>query len=202
MKSIVVGLTGQTGAGKSTVASFAKAMGCRIVDCDAVAREALSPGSDCLKRVAELFGDDIIDDMGGCRRTLLAERAFADKEKTELLNNVTHPWIIRRSQEYIEKYRAASDGLIIFDAPLLYESGGDALCSKVIAVTAPLNVRLERIMNRDGISREYAMLRINAQKDDEFYTSRADYVIDGSESLDEVKERLINIFKEIKADEV
>ena len=202
MKSIVVGLTGQTGAGKSTVASFAEAMGCRIVNCYTVAREAHSPGSDCLKRVAELFGSDIIDDMGCCRRTLLAERAFADKEKTELLNSVTHPWIIRRSQEYIEQYSIDFDGMVILDAPLLYESGGDALCVRVIAVTAPIDVRLARIMNRDGISREHAMLRINAQKDDEYYTSKADYIIDGSKSLDEVEDSLKKILEAIKANEV
>ena len=149
MNNLIVGLTGQTGAGKSTVAGFALAMGCRIIDCDLVAREALSPGSDCLKRLSELFGSDIIDENGCCRRSLLAERAFSDKKKTELLNSVTHPWIIRRSQEYIEKYSMDFDGVIILDAPLLYESGGDILCSKVIAVTAPLDVRLERIMNRD-----------------------------------------------------
>ena len=197
MNNLIVGLTGQTGAGKSTVAGFALAMGCRIIDCDLVAREALSPGSDCLKRLSELFGSDIIDENGCCRRSLLAERAFSDKKKTELLNSVTHPWIIRRSQEYIEKYSMDFDGVIILDAPLLYESGGDVLCSKVIAVTAPLDVRLERIMNRDGISREHAMLRINAQKDDEFYTSRADYVVDGSQGLEQVGESIRSIFQKI-----
>ena len=108
--------------------------GCYIIDADTVAREALAKGSDCLQTLAEYFGYDIIDQDGQCNRRLLAQRAFADAEKTALLNKTTHPWIKRRIEEYITIYRRISEGYIVIDAPLLYESGCDRLCDKVIAV--------------------------------------------------------------------
>lgn len=193
MSSIVVGLTGQTGAGKSTISLYAEEMGCAVISADAVAREALAPGSDCLKVLAESFGYDIIDKDGSCRRSLLAERAFADREKTDLLNSITHPWIISRAGEYISLYMNKNYDVILFDASQLFESGGQTLCDFVIAVTAPEDIRMERIIRRDGISREAALLRIKAQYGEEFYTSRADYVIDGSASVDEVRAQMKKI---------
>ena len=197
MKSRVIGLTGQTGAGKSTAARIiASEYGCSIVDADMVAREALAPGSSCLKRLAEIFGYDIIDEKGECRRRLLAQRAFSSKENTEKLNLVTHPWIIRRSREYIELYRRDPGGIILFDCPLLFECGGETLCDLVIAVTAPEELRLERIINRDGLTQEEAMQRIGVQNDTDYYTQRADYVIDGSRSMDEIKAELLSVIGE------
>ena len=104
MKKIIVGLTGQTGAGKTTVCDYAGTLGCAVVNADRVAREALSPGSDCLKKLANFFGYDIIDEDGNCKRSLLAQRAFSSREKTDLLNSITHPWIMRKSREYIRNY--------------------------------------------------------------------------------------------------
>ncbi len=179
----VIGLTGATGSGKSTAALTAKAWGCYVIDADQVAREALAKGSACLKALAEVFGQDILNEDGTCRRRVLAQRAFADKQQTERLNRLTHPWIIRRIEEYIEVYRQKGDGWILLDAPLLYESGGDRLCDKVIAMTAPQEIRLERIQQRDGLTREEALQRMRAQPEDTFYTSRADAVIDGSQPL-------------------
>lgn len=195
MKNRVIGLTGQTGAGKSTVAGFAKALGCRIIDADLVAREALESGSECLKELSVHFGSDILDKDGSCRRDVLARRAFSSRKNTELLNKTTHPWIIRRIKEYIEK--SVTDGLVIIDAPLLFESGADSLCGCVIAVTAPEQLRLERIMKRDGIPREDALLRIGAQQEELYYTSRADYIINGSEPEEKVKKHTEEIISKL-----
>ena len=102
MKAIVVGLTGQTGAGKSTVAGYLEELGCGVINADAVAREAVKSGSECLKKLAGAFGEDVINEDGSCNRRLLAKRAFSSRENTELLNSLTHPWIISRTKEYIE----------------------------------------------------------------------------------------------------
>ncbi len=185
MVSVVIGLTGQTGAGKSTLASYAEEKGCRVVNADAVAREVMQAGSSLLKGLAEIFGYDIIDDKGGLKRRLLAERAFSTKENTELLNRMTHSCINRRAEEYIKEYRKEG-GVIVYDCPLLFESGGDALCDITAAVTAPESVRMNRIMSRDGLTEKEALLRIRAQKDEDFYRTGADVVIDGSAEMEKV----------------
>ena len=197
MKNRVIGLTGQTGAGKSTVSAMAESYGCYIINADKVAREATAKNSECLKRLAEFFGNDIIDSNGECVRKLLAQRAFSSKENTDMLNSITHPMIIRRISEYIGMY--GEDETVIIDAPQLFESGCDKLCDKIIAVTAPKSVRLERIIMRDGISEKDALLRINAQHDEEYYTSRADFVIDGSMSIEDVERKLKSILEKISA---
>ncbi len=198
MDNIVIGLTGQTGAGKSTVSEFLAEMGCAVISADQVAREALSKNSDCLKRLAELFGCDIIDEDGCCRRRLLAQRAFSSPENKKLLDGTTHPWIIRRTEEYIGAYRKNTCCPIVFDAPLLFESGGDRLCDAVIAVTAPEKLRLERIIRRDGLSPEEARLRMDAQHETEYYTGRADFVIDGSVPLEDVRRQTADVLERIK----
>lgn len=196
MKNRVIGLTGQTGAGKSTVAEYARELSCEIISADKVAREALQKGSSVLKTLAELFGCDIIDSDGECVRSLLAQRAFSSRENTELLNRTTHPWIIRRTKEYIDMIPQGR--LIVFDAPQLFESGAQTLCESVIAVVAPAATRLDRIMKRDGISRDAALLRINAQHGEDYYTSRADYIIDGSKPLDHVRQETERIINELE----
>ncbi len=200
MKSKVIGLTGQTGAGKSTVSHMIGEMvsGTKIIDADKVAREALTNGSDCLKRLAKLFGCDIIRDDGSCDRKLLAQRAFSSEKNTSMLNEVTHPWIIARIEELIIRYRSEQCSMIVLDAPLLYESGGDALCDCVAAVTAPENVRLKRIIDRDGLTEQEALLRIKAQHQEQYYRSKVDFVIDGSLPPDEVRRQTELLLQRIK----
>ena len=197
----IIGLTGATGAGKSTAAMTLRERGCYIIDADTVAREALAKGSDCLQTLAEYFGYDIIDQDGQCNRRLLAQRAFADAEKTALLNKTTHPWIKRRIEEYITIYRRTSEGYIVIDAPLLYESGCDSLCDKVIAVTAPAEIRLHRIMQRDGLTKEEALLRMQAQPDSAFYTGKADFIIDGSQPLPVVQAAVAELLENLESKE-
>lgn len=199
MKHNVIGLTGQTGAGKSTVAAMAAELSCRIISADAVAREALQKGSPVLRELAEIFGEDIIDRDGSCRRSVLAQRAFSTPENTELLNRTTHPWILRRTEELIAE--CEPDKPVIFDAPQLFESGGEVLCRKVIAVVAPKELRLQRIMERDGISQQSALLRINAQHDEVYYTARADFVINGALPLLQVRKETEAIISRLKLSE-
>lgn len=201
MTTKVVGLTGQTGAGKSTVAAAAAAAGCYVINADIAAREAVAKGSECLKALADEFGSDIIDGNGECNRRLLAQRAFASADRTLRLNEITHPWIIRRISEYIEAYRQKV-GVILLDAPLLYESGADALCDCVVAVTAPEKIRLERIMQRDSLTEEEATMRIRAQHDAAYYSDRADYIIDGTLPLGEGGSKLTELLADISEKEV
>lgn len=196
MKTKFIGLTGQTGAGKSTVSEFAKKMGYKVIDADKVAREVMKSGSECVKRLAEVFGSDIIKDDGSLNRKLLAQRAFSSKENTTILNSITHPAIIARVREYIDIYAKEND-VILFDAPQLFESGGDRICDSIIAVTAPVDVRLQRILFRDGISEKEALMRINAQFGEDFFRANCDHIIDGSRSLEDVERQFEKIMKKV-----
>lgn len=177
VKKPIVGLTGPTGAGKGYVSRYLEKLGCYISDTDAIAREITMKNSPFLGILAQNFGQDIIDENGELKRKLLAERAFRTKEGQTLLNSLMHPEIVRisveRCNEAIEKGAVAA----VIDAPLLFEAGADKYCDTVIAVVAPEEIRIERIMKRDNITREQALSRISVQHDDDFYTQKSEFTV-------------------------
>lgn len=160
--------------------------GWTIINADALAREAVVPGSSCVMQLCRAFGEDIRTPDGGINRQALAKRAFRSREKTNLLNSIVHPWVFLRTLELINKYRRRRLTHFVFDAPLLFESNADVMCDFVISVVAPESVRVKRIMRRDHLTEEQARLRLSAQYDDDFYISRSDRVIDGSQPLEMV----------------
>lgn len=174
---ITLGLTGKTGAGKTTVASYLKEKGCYIIDGDVIARQITEKGSEVLPVLQKAFGEDIIDENGELIRATLAKRAFSSKESTALLNSITHPVIKQRCTDEMAKAESLGYKTALIDAAALLDSDCRDLCHKIIVVTAPEEVRLERILQRDGITKDQAMTRINAQKSDEYYFSHADIII-------------------------
>ena len=196
-KSITIGLTGPTGAGKSSLRALLADYRCELIDCDILARQVTDIGSPALAELAQEFGSDIIAADGSLIRPLLAQRAFSSKEGSERLGAITHP---RIRELTVRSITAAHDGGFhaAVDAPLLFESGFDSLCDVTIAVIAPSELRLSRIMARDGISREAALVRMQAQPDDDYYIARADYILhnDGSLSafMDSARALLERIF--------
>lgn len=173
----IIALTGKTGAGKSTVAELLKEMGCFIIDGDIIARQITEKGKPTLKKLCEAFGDDILLSDGTLDRKALAKKAFASSENTNLLNSITHPEIKRDFITKIDKAENEGYTTVIIDAAAILESDCKNLCEKVIVVHAPEDIRLERILARDGITREQALTRIKAQKSDEYYLKQADLVI-------------------------
>ena len=200
-KSFRLGLTGPTGSGKSTAAKAALAWGARIVDADQVARQVVQPGTPCLEELAEAFGRDILLPDGTLQRALLARRAFSSPELTKQLNAITHPWITREVERQIEAFAKEESAIIVLDAPLLYESGEDVLCDAVAVVTAPAEIRLRRIMQRDGINLEQARQRISAQPEQEFYTQKADYILDGSGQPDRLYQATYQLLDALREDQ-
>ena len=186
-RSLIIGVTGQTGAGKSTVCDAMRKNGAAVINADKVAREVMTAGSPCVSALAKAFGEDILDSQGAIIRPVLAERAFADRHSTDMLSSITHPFIISKTQEYIHEFLNKHYDVIVFDAPQLFESGGDSLCDSIITVAAPENIRLQRIIQRDIIDEAAARLRIAAQQPPEFYTERSDLVIDGSDELGNIE---------------
>ncbi|MCM1544330.1 MAG: dephospho-CoA kinase [Ruminococcus sp.] len=173
----VFGLTGKTGAGKSTAAKILEEKGFLIIDGDKIARQVTEKGSPILAELANCFGSDILLSDGTLDRKKLASRAFANEESTNALNNITHSEIDRIFKEKIALGKRSGFEKCIIDAAALLESPSKALCEKIIVVTAPPKIRLERILSRDKIPPEQAMLRINAQKQDEYYLESADIII-------------------------
>lgn len=170
----MIGLTGPTGAGKSTVAAAFASLGCEVIDCDRVARE-ITGSPACRRALQNAFGGDIAPE-GRLNRVLLAERAFSDAASSQKLNEITHPLIINEVRRRI----ATSDKkAVVVDAALLFESGADALCHVTVAVVAEPELRMQRIMQRDRITETQARARMHAQHSNAYYTSRASYAMDG-----------------------
>ena len=173
----VYGLTGKTGAGKSTVAEKLEKMGFCVIDGDKIARSITEKGKPAISMLANEFGCDIIEDDGSLNRKLLASRAFKDRESTAKLNAITHPIIKAEFEKELRKAEAEGFSFAVIDAAALLESSCKDLCEKIIVVTAPEEIRLSRILLRDGITKEQALIRINAQFPDEYYNEKADILI-------------------------
>ena len=171
---IKLGLTGPTGAGKSTVARLLEQNGIPLVDADAIARTVTEKGSPVLSALADTFGKDILFPDGSLDRRALAAVAFSSKENTERLNAVSHPAILVRIRRALAD---ATGDAVVLDAPLLFETGLDALCDHTVAIVADEAVRLARITARDGISEEAAKKRMAVQPDTAFYAAHADILL-------------------------
>ena len=171
----LVGLTGKTGAGKSTVSALLKEKGAYIIDGDIVARRVLDEDKTLLDTLKKEFGCGIMNPDGALNRRALAKEAFSTPEKTEKLNSIMHPaindYIFKEAQKAFEEY-----DVVIVDAAAIIESGFTKKADYLIVVHAPVEIRKERIINRDFLSEEDADVRINGQKEDGFYLSKADFV--------------------------
>ncbi len=189
--SILIGLTGPTGAGKSSAASACAGMGLDVIDCDLLARRAVEKGTPGLAALTEAFGEKILLSDGALNRKALAAAAFSSPERTELLNRVLLPHIARLVTAVAEGKNA------LLDAPTLFESGLDKLCTATVAVTADRKIRRARIISRDGLTPEQADLRLNAGKTDEFYRSRADFLLYNNGDENAFLKRFSDIIKKI-----
>lgn len=174
---VIYGLTGQTGAGKSTVGEMLREKGYLIVDGDVAARAVVEKGSPVLMKLAETFGSDILNENGELIRSALAKKAFANEEERQKLNSITHPAVTEWSIAFIKENLNESHKGVIIDAAAIFDSDIRRYCSKMIVVTAPEEERLARIVSRDGLSKEAAMLRIKAQQDEQYYKERADILV-------------------------
>ena len=194
----IIGLTGPTGSGKSSFSALAEKKGVYVIDCDKIARQVTEGGSECLLKLAEVFGDDIIKE-GELDRKLLASRAFSDENKKQLLEDTIFPFILNLVLEKIEKSEKQT---VLLDAPTLYESGIDEFCGDVIAVLGEREIRKERIIKRDFLTEEQAEVRLNAGKSDDFYLERTKNVIYNNsteeEFLNRCEEILNMLLEEVK----
>ncbi len=197
----VIGITGCTGAGKTSVLTALSSMGAEIIDCDALYHQMLLDDEPMRRDIAESFGDVFFED-GTLDRKKLGSIVFADREKLSTLDYITHVHLPRRVAQKIEGSEKMLFGI---DAIKLFESGLSTLCDVTVAVTAPEEVRVQRIMRRDGIGEEYARSRVAAQKAAEFYRKQCDAefvneYLTADEAIAAATEFLHNILKEENED--
>lgn len=173
----IIGITGPSGSGKSLLCKHLADTGIHCIDADAVYHGMLLPPSLCLDELVRVFGADLLSENGELDRRVLSTRVFSDPLQLKLLNETVLPIVIDEINRIIGDLISKGAQAVAVDAPTLIESGFYRSCDMIIAVLAPAEDRVERIIARDGISRERAMQRILSQKDDAFYSSVADVTI-------------------------
>lgn len=174
----VIGLTGGIACGKSHISSQLSALGVPIIDGDLLSRELTAPGGAALSELRVAFGDSIFCSDGTLNRAALGQRVFGKPDALARLDAIMQPMIRRLITERMAALEAADVPLCVLDMPLLYEKGLDALCDRVWCASLPQEMQLERLMNRDGCTREAAEKRIASQLPTEEKARRANIVID------------------------
>jgi dephospho-CoA kinase len=193
-----VGLTGSIAVGKSFVASIFAELGCHVLDADQTAREVVLPASPGLNALAQTFGEEILNPDGTLNRAQMAALVFADEAKRLTLNQILHPFIIARQDEILREWEKDDpDGIGVVDAALMIESGGYRRFDKLIVVHCRPEVQLERLMLRNGLSRDEAQARIDSQMPQEEKQRFADYLIDTSDGFELTRRRTIEVHNEL-----
>jgi dephospho-CoA kinase len=197
----ILGLTGQSGAGKGAVAALLEEHGIPAVDTDAVYHELLIPPSPCLDELRTEFTDAILNPDGTLDRPALSALVFAatDEGKTRLhrLNEITHRYVIEKTFSMLEEYEKRGYRAAIIDAPLLIEAGLHRRCDHVIAVLSDREIRLARLLERDHLSIEQISARLDAQRDASFYIEHADSLIYNNGTMQELKASVSTLLAEV-----
>lgn len=189
------GLTGGIASGKSTVSNRFRQLGACIVDADEISRHGLDVGTECYEKTVATFGKDILLQDGQVDRRKLGAIVFANAAEREKLNAIIHPYVRKRMEELSQAvWDSNPQGLILWDVPLLFENGLHRLVQKTVVVTAPEELRIQRMALRNGYTREEALSRIRSQMPEEEKVKLADYVIDNSGDLISLYEQVDSIY--------
>lgn len=191
----VIGITGNSGAGKTTVCDIMKEnYEVNIIDADKVAKEMSKKDTAYLKAIEEAFGPEIIKEDGNLNRKLLAKKIYENHDDRNKLNSITFVYVVDEIKNILKQ----NEGKInVVDAPLLFESNLEALCDKVITVVASQELKIKRICERDGLDIEVAKSRLKIQNNEEFYMNKSDFVIRNNGSRDDLENQIKNIMNEI-----
>ena len=192
----IIGLTGQSGAGKTTVSHIFEENGFAVINCDEIARICTQMGSECNKKLARVF-PECFDEKLSLDRKAISKIIFSDKKMLEKFDSIVYPFITRLIKEKINELSAVSQ-YILLDAPTLFESGTDKLCSVKTAVVADFEKRLERITLRDKIDKELAEKRFASQLSAEFFCKNCDYVIYNNGKLEDTINKTLKVIRTIK----
>lgn len=190
----VLGLTGGIACGKSTISQTLRELGAAIVDGDALSRELTAADGAALPAIRQAFGDGVFQPDGTLNRRALGARVFTDDGARARLDQIMQPRLRTLILRDIAAARDSRAKVCVLDMPLLYEKGLDALCDRVWCASLPRQTQLERLMVRDGFTREEAEARLRSQLSTEEKAARADVVIDTSGSIRYTKEGVIALY--------
>jgi dephospho-CoA kinase len=193
-----VGLTGSIAVGKSFVSGVLVGLGCHVVDADVLARKVVEPGTEGLRNIVEAFGVGALREDGTLNRAALSSVIFADEEKRALMNSIMHPLIMAEQDALLRQWEQEDPlGVGIIDAALLIESGGFRRFDKIIVVHCRPEVQLERLMRRNGLSREDALARISSQLPQSEKLKHADFAVDTSGGFDETRSLVEDVYEQL-----
>jgi dephospho-CoA kinase len=184
--------------GKSFVAAILAELGCHVLDADQIARAEVEKGTEGLESVVKAFGKKVLQPDGTLDRQALGAIIFADEQKRDLLNSILHPHIIAAQDEQLRKWEVDEpDGIAVVDAALMIESGGYKRFDKLIVVHCRPEIQLQRIMDRDELTRDEALRRINSQMPQENKQKFADYLIDTSEGFADTRIQTTGVYERL-----
>jgi len=195
---MIIGLTGGIATGKSLVSGELKRLGAAVIDADAVAKEVVEPGRPAYAEIAEAFGPGVIRQDGSIDRKKLGQIIFSDPAARERLNAITHPRIRERMKEETARLLKEGAGIIVLDIALLIETGVRYEVDRIVVVYADPARQLERLMQREAMSRDEAKKRISCQMDIKEKAEYADYVIDNSGTKEDTLEQTRALFAELQ----
>ena len=173
----IIGITGPIGSGKSHITSMFNAKGIPSIDTDKVYHELVSKRTPTTDALLLEFGASVLNCDGSLNRSELAKIVFSDPQKLSKLNEISHEFVRVRTLELIEVFKCSGADAIVLEVPLMFESGFDKLCDTVICIAADEDIRVKRIMLRNGFSEEDAKKRVKNQKDIDFYIEKSEKVL-------------------------
>lgn len=190
---MIIGITGSSGAGKSTICELLEVTyKLEIINADKISRKLSRKGTSYVIDIIDKFGKDIVDENGELKRKKLAEIIYNDPKKREALNECTFKYITKEIKKQIKKLKEKNETIII-DAPLLFESGLDKICDKIIGVISNKELQIERIVARDNIDYEDAEKRLKAQQTNQFYIEKCDDIIENNNNYKKMVEEVEKI---------
>lgn len=193
----IIGITGPSGAGKSLVCKYLEKKNIPVIDADKVYHSLLGKGSPCTTALIDEFGCEILSPDGTPDRKKLGAIVFSSEEKLQRLNTIVLGFVIDKINGMIEELSSGGEKNVVVDAPTLIESGFGKQCNYIISVLAPRGERICRICERDGITKEGAVLRIDAQKSDNFYIDNSHHVLYNDAEPDALYKKAEALFENI-----
>ena len=193
----VIGVTGSSGSGKSTVAKLiSKELDAKLVVADDIVKKMQQPENIYFKKIVNLLGEQYLNEEGKLNRKKIAELIFRDKAKRAEINKLTQKYVVTEIKNEIKE---ATNDYVVIDVPLLIESGLNKMCSLVIGVISDYDIQIKRISLRDGLSKEEAKARLKVQPDNQFYKENVDYIVENNGGeYDKLLGRIRNILQELQ----